>query len=256
MSLATSLTGRSPFSATAKAMLAGACSVAMLAATADAAPQRHGAPLKHLNLDKARVALSGYDPVAYFREGGGKAKQGKKALAATVRGVTYRFATAKNLERFEQDPERFEPDYGGWCAWAMANNDKVEVDPTSFLIEDGRLLVFYDGFFNNTRKSWLGKGGTKLRPTADKNWNKFVGRKKGAKPMVRAAKPTLALKGVDPTTVKSKDGGKPGLKTIVARIGERQFQFVSKAARTTFLKNPEAYLPKPTGKPAGKPAGK
>ena len=235
-----------------KALLASACAIGMLAGNAEASQQRHGAPLKKLNLDKARVALSGYDPVAYFRVGGGKAKQGKKALATTVRGVTYRFATEKNREVFEQDPERFEPDYGGWCAWAMANNDRVEVDPESFLIEDGRLLVFYDGFFNDTRSSWLGKGGKKLRPKADANWNKFVGRKKGKQSPMRAKKSMLALKGIDPTTVSSKDDGKPGLKTITTRIGDQQFQFVSKASRARFLKNPEAYLPKPTSKPVGK----
>ena len=250
MSFATSLSRL--LLASPKAVLAVACSIGLLAVNADAAPQRHGAPLKHLNVDKARVALSGYDPVAYFRVGGSKAKQGKKTLATTVRGVTYRFATAKNRELFEQDPERFEPDYGGWCAWAMSNNDKVEVDPKSFLIEEGRLLVFYDGFFNDTRSSWLGKGGKKLRPNADTNWNRFVGRKKGAKPMMRANKAMLVLKGMDPTTVKGKDSGKPGLKTITTRIGDQQFQFVSKATRTAFLKNPEAYLPKPTAKMGGK----
>lgn len=229
------------FSVPATALLVAAFAAGLFADRASA--QRHGAPIQQLNLDKARVALGGYDPVAYFRVGGGRAKEGKKALRTTLRGVIYQFSSERNRELFERDPERFEPDYGGWCAWAMASNDKVEVDPESFLIEDGRLLVFYDGFFNDTRSSWLDKGGKKLRPKADKNWDRFVGRKQAANKMRRAAAPKLALEGLDPTTTKSKDGGKPGSEKVVARIGDRLFRFVSKASRRTFLKNPEAYLP-------------
>ena len=115
---------------------------------------------KHLNLDKRGLAIGGFDPVAYFPEGGGKATKGKKKLAAVHRGVTYRFATEANKQLFVATPERFEPRYGGWCAWAMADGkgDKVEVDPESFTVEDGKLYLFYDGLFGNTRKKWKKKG--------------------------------------------------------------------------------------------------
>jgi hypothetical protein len=56
----------------------------------------------------------------------------------------------------------------------MVEGDKVEVDPTSFLIEEGRLLVFYDALFADTRKQWLKKGGASLRPKADAAWKKIV----------------------------------------------------------------------------------
>jgi YHS domain-containing protein len=138
------------------------------------------ADLAHLNLDKAGLALAGYDPVAYFPEGGGKATKGSAAIALTQGGVTWRFASEANRELFKATPKRFEPAYGGWCAWAMVEGKQVEVDPTSFLIEDGHLFVFYDGLFADTRKKWLKAGGSTLRPKADAAWTKIVAPPKGA----------------------------------------------------------------------------
>ena len=118
-------------------------------------------------------AIDGYDPVAYFAIGGGKPAKGSKEREVAFRGVRYRFATVKNRELFLAAPERYEPAYGGWCAYAMASNDKTEANPESFLIENGRLLVFYDGFWGDTRKSWLKETGSKLRPKADSRWKGF-----------------------------------------------------------------------------------
>lgn len=144
-----------------------------LAPTTVQEPQRR-ADYAHLNLDKQGLALSGYDPVAYFPEGGGKAAKGKPEIALVQGGVTWRFASEANRKLFEAAPARFEPAYGGWCAWAMVDGQKVEVDPKSFLIEDGRLFVFYDSLFADTRKKWLSKTGAVLRPKADAAWKKIV----------------------------------------------------------------------------------
>ena len=212
------------------------------AAQAAPAPQRDGAPLAQLNLSKRGLALDGYDSVAYFPEGGGVAKKGVEALAVTLRGVTYRFATEENRQTFLGDPERFEPDYGGWCAWAMAKNDKVEIDPKSFLVEDGRLLVFYDGLFNDTRKSWLKKGGEKLRPAADTNWDKLTGKKKRAKKN-EPVKTGLGLDGNDPLSLEAEGGPKAGLASITTRIGGVEYRFLTRENRIEFVGNPERFLP-------------
>lgn len=128
----------------------------------------------HLNLDKKGLALSGYDPVAYFPVGGGKPKKGSKDITLVQGGVTWRFASEKHRDLFKAAPKTYEPVYGGWCAYAMASGDKVEIDPKSFLIEEGRLHVFYDSFFADTRKKWLKETGAVLRPKADASWKKFV----------------------------------------------------------------------------------
>lgn len=125
---------------------------------------------KQFNLEKG-IAISGYDPVGYFLQH--KAVKGDKANAVSYQGITYYFSTAANKELFKKDPAKYEPAYGGWCAYAMgAKGEKVEVDPETFTITDGRLFLFYNKFFNNTLKDW-NKDATHLRQQADVNWNKF-----------------------------------------------------------------------------------
>ncbi len=75
---------------------------------------------------------------------------------------------------FAANPTRFEPQYGGWCAYAMgASGDKVDVDPETFKIVNDKLYLFYNKFFNNTLKSW-NKDESNLKSKADVNWTKFI----------------------------------------------------------------------------------
>ena len=139
------------------------------------------AGLKNYNLGGKKLAIKGYDPVSYFPKFGGKASKGSKKITAKHRGVLYRFASDANRKAFLQDPDRFEPAYGGWCAWAMADGkgSKVGVNPRSFTVENGVLYIFYDGLFGDTRKSWNKKGSAlKLKAGADTNWSRISGESK------------------------------------------------------------------------------
>ncbi len=123
------------------------------------------------NLEK-KVAIQGYDPVAYFKQK--KAVKGKKELASTYEGVIYYFSSQANKDTFVKSPFSYEPQYGGWCAYAMgANNEKVEVDPETFKIIEGKLYLFYNAYFNNTLKSW-NKDEVNLKKKADANWAKII----------------------------------------------------------------------------------
>jgi YHS domain-containing protein len=127
--------------------------------------------ISDFNLEN-KVALQGYDPVAYFKVG--KPIKGKKELAASYQGVTYYFASEANKASFSKNPGAYEPQYGGWCAFAMGyNGDKVKVDPETFKIVDGKLFLFYNQLFNNTLKSW-NKDEGHLKKKADANWNKII----------------------------------------------------------------------------------
>jgi YHS domain-containing protein len=126
---------------------------------------------KHFNTENA-VAIQGYDAVAYFKQG--KAVKGKKELAVNNQGVIYYFSSAENKQEFLQHASKYEPEYGGWCAYAMgANGEKVEVDPETFKIINGKLYLFYNKFFNNTLKTW-NKDESNLKSKADQNWAKIV----------------------------------------------------------------------------------
>lgn len=119
-----------------------------------------------------KVAIQGYDPVAYFKQG--RAIKGKKELASVYEGVTYYFSSAANKEFFLKSPSDYEPQYGGWCAYAMGNSgEKVGVNPETFKITEGKLYLFYNAFFTNTLKSW-NKDEINLKTKADSNWKKIV----------------------------------------------------------------------------------
>lgn len=125
---------------------------------------------KHFNLEKG-LALAGYDAVSYFN--GSKPAKGKGSIQAISDGVTYYFANEKNKQAFIQNPEKYKPEYGGWCAYAMgAKGEKVEVDPNTFKIINGKLYLFYNAFFNNTLTSW-NEDEAALKSKADNNWKRI-----------------------------------------------------------------------------------
>lgn len=124
---------------------------------------------KHFNLDKG-IALSGYDAVAYLNQK--KASKGSKEISMVHEGITYYFSSPANREEFRKNPARYEPAYGGWCAYAMgANGEKVNVDPKTFKIVNGKLNLFYNRLFNNTLEDW-NKDESNLMKKADLNWAK------------------------------------------------------------------------------------
>jgi peroxiredoxin len=146
------------------------------AASPSAAAKEPVRAVSHWNLaESTALAIDGYDPVAYFPEGGGKPLKGDPGVSLNYRGATYRFASARNKAAFESDPAKFEPAYGGWCAWAMLEGEKVEVDSKSFIVRDGRLFLFYNGFLSDTRSKWLKGTHAAQASGADAKWRALTG---------------------------------------------------------------------------------
>lgn len=126
-------------------------------------------------LDRNKLAIEGYDPVAYFPEGGGKPVKGSKDFEINYRGITYRFVSQANRERFATNPSRYEPAFGGWCAYAAAKDQYTEPDVKHFEIRNERLYLFYKGIGGDTLKFWRKEGPEKLEPKADAWWSKESG---------------------------------------------------------------------------------
>lgn len=142
--------------------------VALLSATAFSQTSKR---VKEYNLDN-KVAIQGYDPVAYFTQK--KAVKGKSNITSTYEGVVYNFSSQANKDLFVKNPASYEPQYGGWCAYAMGDSgEKVEIDPATFKIIDNKLYLFYNAFFNNTLKTW-NKDESNLKKKADASWKKFL----------------------------------------------------------------------------------
>jgi YHS domain-containing protein len=115
------------------------------------------------------IAIGGYDPVSYF-EGG--PKEGDETMQYSYKGISYLFRSTASLSKFKSDPEKYEPAYGGWCAYAMGETgEKVKVDPETFKILNGKLYLFYNFWGNNTLKDW-NKNENRLKAAADNNWKK------------------------------------------------------------------------------------
>ena len=126
---------------------------------------------KQFNVEKSGLALQGYDPVAYFTQN--KAVKGKKDLAVLADGATYYFSSVQNKDLFKANYTKYEPKFGGWCAYAMgATGEKVEIDPETFKIINGELYLFYHSWVNNTLTKW-NKDETNLKAKAEASWKKF-----------------------------------------------------------------------------------
>jgi YHS domain-containing protein len=93
--------------------------------------------LKKVRLNN--VILKGYDPVAYFNQG--KAVMGNPLITSTYDGATYLFASREDKAEFDKSPAKFEPQYGGYCAYSMSKGERHNIDPKAFHIYKGKLYV-------------------------------------------------------------------------------------------------------------------
>ncbi len=120
---------------------------------------------------KRNVAISGYDPVSYFQN---DPKEGNSSWTAKHQGVTYYFINESNRSQFNSAPNKYVPQYGGWCAYAMGDTgEKVKIDPETYKISNGKLFLFYNFWGTNTLELW-NDDEVKLKPKADKNWSGYL----------------------------------------------------------------------------------
>jgi YHS domain-containing protein len=126
--------------------------------------------VEHFNLSNS-LAIQGYDPVSYFSN---TPTKGTKQFSYNHKGVVYYFASQKNKDTFLKEPDKYEPQYGGWCAYAMGKaGDKVSIDVNTYKILNGKLYLFYNKFFNNTMLTW-NEDEKKLMQAANTNWAKTI----------------------------------------------------------------------------------
>lgn len=139
--------------------LAFAVSNAQAIAVAEAAPT--GPIYTGLFSDKA---VGGYDPVAYFSDG--KPTRGKAEFSYKYGGANWFFESREHLDSFKAQPEKYAPQYGGYCAYAAAKNDLVSADPEAWKIVDGKLYLNYS---KDVQKKWEANQADFITK-ADSNW--------------------------------------------------------------------------------------
>ena len=109
-------------------------------------------------------AIHGYDPVAYFKEG--KPLMGKKEFSALWNGAQWSFSSKQNLETFKSNPEKYAPQYGGYCAYGTSEGHKAPTQPDAFTIVNDKLYLNY----NNDVKAKWSKNRKERIQKADQNW--------------------------------------------------------------------------------------
>ena len=141
-----------PFSLTRRAALASALAVAgMLYGTAASAAEPPVNTLKNsLFGGRTDTAINGYDTVAYFTVG--KPVKGLDALATEWMGAKWKFSSQANLDLFKANPEKYAPQYGGYCAYGVVQDSLVKVEPDQFTLRDGKLYLNYDA---DIQAKWL-----------------------------------------------------------------------------------------------------
>lgn len=113
------------------------------------------------------VGLKGYDPVAYFVNG--QPTKGDEQYKFVWKGVTYWFASQENLNRFKAEPEKYLPQYGGYCAYAMSLNRIADIDPSRWAVVDGKLYL-NNGLLAQSLWSLNKRGNI---DSADHNWPNY-----------------------------------------------------------------------------------
>lgn len=104
------------------------------------------------NTKKGFVA-EGFDVVSYFEN---KTEEGNNDYTTTFDGAKFKFVSQAHLDTFKVNPKYYIPQYGGYCAYAVAEKGKkVSVDPETFEIRDGKLYLFYNSWGTNTLELWL-----------------------------------------------------------------------------------------------------
>lgn len=122
-----------------------------------------------INAGPDAVAIKGYDAVAYFKQK--RALKGQERFAHTYKGAIWHFVSAANLADFKATPDAYVPQYGGYCAYAMATyGGKTRTDPTAFTLKDNKLYLNYNHGINRRFTTDLANYITR----ADENWQRFV----------------------------------------------------------------------------------
>lgn len=122
-----------------------------------------------VNANDNDLAIHGYDAVSYFTDS--KPVKGVQKYTATYKSAIYQFSSEPNRNSFQQNPENFAPQFGGFCAMGVALNKKLDTDPTAWKIVEGKL---YLNLNKAVQKKWLSDVPGNLE-TADRVWSGIQG---------------------------------------------------------------------------------
>jgi YHS domain-containing protein len=124
------------------------------------------------NIDNSNIALQGYSPVSYLDLG--LAQRGNKNFKSDYGKVTYYFTSTEQKATFDKNPNKYLPQFGGYCAFGIYAGAKFRVDPNKFMVNDGKYYLFLNNVELDAQQLWMSENDhSKLKKVAEKNWNKL-----------------------------------------------------------------------------------
>ena len=121
------------------------------------------------NIDNSNIALQGYSPVSYADLG--LAQKGVKEFKSEYKKITYYFTSAEQKSTFDKNPEKYLPQYGGFCAFGIYAGAKFRPDPNKFISKNGKYFLYLYNLELDAQQLWINeKNHDKLVSTANKNW--------------------------------------------------------------------------------------
>lgn len=122
-----------------KLLIAAALVIAFIVSSCGLIPSQAESSINAVNADESRLAIKGYDPVAYFTDA--KPVLGSSQFTAEHLGATYYFSSAPHQSLFEGDPNKYAPQYGGYCAFGVSKEYKFDIDPEAWAVVDDKLYL-------------------------------------------------------------------------------------------------------------------
>ncbi|MDN5200276.1 YHS domain-containing (seleno)protein [Fulvivirgaceae bacterium BMA10] len=124
------------------------------------------------NIDNSNIALQGYSPVSYLDLG--IAQRGVKEFKSEHDKVVYYFTSKEQKAKFDQNPNKYLPQYGGYCAFGVYAGAKFRPDPNKFIVKDGKYFLYLYNLELDAQQLWLAeKNHSKLVSVANNNWDKL-----------------------------------------------------------------------------------
>lgn len=131
-----------------------------------------GQDKKANNIDNSNIALQGYSPVSYLDLG--IAQKGIKEHKSEHNKVVYYFTSAEQKKKFDKNPSKYMPQYGGYCAFGVYAGAKFRPDPNKFIVKDGKYFLYLYNIELDAQQLWLAENNhNKLVGTANENWKKL-----------------------------------------------------------------------------------
>ncbi len=207
-------------------------------------PEAAADPDTFINVNSKGVIIDGYDPVAFFTEG--QPVKGSSDIQSNYKGAIYQFASEEHKALFEENPEKYKAQFGGWCAYAVSLGRIAPIDISTWSIINDRLVIQHN---ERAVRGWEKDPQGNL-VKADKYWPYVAGNEgkqiltdEERQFLVNVDREGVIIDGYDPVAYFTENSAVKGNPQYTARYDGATYQFSSEVNQTMFKDNPKMFAP-------------